>query len=180
MTRIVVLFAVLVSVIAGAAAATQVEYRSPRDLGREATLVVEGTVASSRSYWNASGTKILTETTISVSATHKGAPRSSVRVVQLGGVVGNVRQTVAGALSWRPGEEVVLFLEAMPGGGQRVSGFSQGKFRVERDPDTGRAFIQSPPLDGVELVGAPDGALPRGKTEKVTVDRFISQALGRR
>ena len=114
-----------------------------------------------------------------MNATHKGAARSTVRVVQLGGVVGNVRQTVAGALSWQPGEEVVLFLEAMPDGGHRVSGFSQGKFRVERDPDTGRAFVQSPPLDGVELVGAPDGALPAGDMEKTTVDRFIRQALGR-
>lgn len=179
MKRTVVLIIVLIAVAATTALATQVIYRSPRDLGRDASVVVEGTVQSSRSYWNPAGTKILTETTVAVQSTYKGQAGATVQVLQLGGVVGHVRQSVAGALSWKPGEEVVLFLEQMPGGAHRVSGFSQGKFHVERDPESGRRFVEAPPLDDVKMVGAPDGALPR-KLERMSVDQFINEALGRR
>lgn len=179
MARLLTLVSLIV--LAGATAhATQIQYRSPRDLGREASLVVEGTVRGSRSYWNDSHTKILTETTVDVQSTYKGGETSVVRVLQLGGVVGNVRQSVAGALAWRPGEEVVLFLETLPGGDYRVGGFSQGKFTVERDPDTGRTFVSAPPSGGAEMVGAPEGTMPQGSPQRMSVENFINQALGRR
>ncbi len=182
MTRIST--ALIVALLFGCAVAqaTQVEYRTPRQLGDESSLVVEGKVESTRSYWNASHSKILTEAMVTVASTHKGSDLGAVRVVQLGGVVDNVRMSVAGALSWRVGEEVVLFLEPMRDGSHRVAGFSQGKFRIERDAETGRAFVRAPSMDGVGLVGAPsaDGSIPQATTERMTVDNFINQALGRR
>ena len=73
------------------ASATQIEYRSPRDLGRESSLIVRGKVAAVRSFWNDAGTKVFTETTVSVEEAYKGSQAGTISVLQLGGVVGNVR-----------------------------------------------------------------------------------------
>ena len=77
--------------------ATQVLYRSPQQMGTESSLVVRGEVTSVRSYWNDSHTKILTETSISIGDTYKGASGGTISVVQLGGVVGHVRVNVHGS-----------------------------------------------------------------------------------
>lgn len=182
MHRLILLVGVTVlalALLAPVADATQVLYRTPEQLGADAVLVVDGHVTGVRSYWNDSRTKIITEATVAVEGTHKGSPRSMVTVVQLGGVVGNVRQTVHGALQWRPGEEVLLFLEnAFPGTFQ-VAGFSQGKYHIERD-ERGRRFVRQALPDGAELVGAPDGGKPVTVPAKLSLDRFIDQALGRK
>jgi hypothetical protein len=79
-----------------------------------------------------------------------------------------------------------LFLEPYDGpaaGAEtfQVSGFSQGKFNVERDPRTGRSFVSRPETIGTELVGAPSGAPePSAGVENVTIEQFIDEALGRR
>ena len=52
---------------------------------------------------------------------------------------------------------MILFLEPFQNGSYQVSGFTQGKFNVQRDPDTGQAFLVRPASEGVQLVGAPDG-----------------------
>jgi len=166
-------------IVAPLAQATQVLYKSPQQLGTESALVVRGEVTGVRSYWNQSGTKILTRTSISVDDTYKGASGRSINIVQLGGVVGDVRVTVHGALSWSPGEEVLLFLEPHTGGDWRVSGFFQGKYNVVRDQN-GRAFIKNAPAGDSGLVGAPSaGGQPR-LSGPVALDDFVNQALGRR
>jgi len=158
---------------------TQVLYRSPQQLGSESALVVRGEVTGVRSYWNESQTKILTETRIDVADTFKGATGRAVNVVQLGGVVGNVRMTVHGALSWRPGEEVLLFLEPMGQGAYRVSGFFQGKFNVVRD-DSGVPFVENAPAGDTDVVGAPGAEGRTRPSGPVALDEFVNQALGRR
>ena len=169
-------------ICAGPADATQVIYQSPQQMGTEATLVVRGRVTGIHSYWNESQTKIFTETVIAVDETYKGSGAPTVRVVQPGGVVGNRRMHVHGALVWKPGEEALLFLEPSSRGGHRVTGFSQGKFDIERDPATGRAFVVHPALGGVDVVGAPPGGGQAGvqRGEKTPLEQFVQQALGRR
>jgi hypothetical protein len=137
------------------ASATQVQYQSVEMMGVSAQRIVHGTVAGVRAYWNESRTRILTETTIDISEDYKGAGPARVQVLQYGGVVDDVRMTVAGALSWTPGEEVVLFLEESLPGRHRVSGFSQGKYSVQRDPVTGERFVRQAGLGATELSGAP-------------------------
>ncbi|NIO29562.1 MAG: hypothetical protein GTO29_13525 [Candidatus Latescibacteria bacterium] len=185
MKRFSSIFCVTLLVLAAAASlvqATQILYQSPKQMGRESPLVVKGKVATSRSFWNEKRTKIFTETFVDVDETYKGTGGSTVRIIQIGGVVGNVRMHVHGALSWRPGEEVLLFLEPYGTEGYRVSGFSQGKFEIERDPKTGEAFITRPALEGVEVLGAPvrEGAAPVSRTVKIRLDQFIEEALNRR
>ena len=137
------------------ASATQVQYQSVEMMGTTAQRIVRGTVSDVRPYWNDSRTRILTETTIEISENYKGSGPAQVRIVQFGGVVDGVRMSVAGALSWIPGEEVILFLEDSLPGRHRVSGFSQGKYSVQRDPATGETFVRQAGLGATELSGAP-------------------------
>jgi hypothetical protein len=173
----VVVFAVLMT---GAAEATQIVYQTPEQMGAESALVVRGRVANVRSFWNDTNTKILTETVITIDESYKGGGEATARVLQLGGVVGTVRMHVHGAPSWTRGEEVVLFLEPIDANSYRVSGLSQGKFKVERDPVTGDAFITYPMMEGAEIFGAPsadgDGRAPR--SVKMPLGKFINDALG--
>ena len=95
---------------------------------------------------------------------------------QPGGVVGNVRITAHGALQWKKGEEVLLFLEPSVPGAYQVAGFSQGKYTIERDA-SGKAFVQhARPAD------APDprstsGTQSARATETVTLEQFLDSVL---
>jgi len=152
------------------AQATQVIQRTPQELARESSLIVDGRVASVRSFWNEDHTRILTETTVTVAATHKGTGATTVRVLQPGGVVGNVRQTAHGALAWSRGEEVLLFLEPATPGTWQVSGFSQGKYAVERDARTGNAYLRQ--------AVSPDSE-PAKATGRVSMQQFLNDVLPR-
>jgi len=183
MTRTAVsVFAVLfvAAILAGAAQSTQIIYRSPKQMGDEASLVVSGKVSGVRSYWNDKQTKIFTETTIQIDEAYKGDAASTVRIIQMGGVVGTVRMHVHGALTWRTGEDVLLFLDSHDANRYRVFGFSQGKFGVERDPVTGEAFVTRPILEGAEVLGAPAQGGVANATEPahVPLNQFINNALG--
>lgn len=164
--------AVLIGLFVSAALATQVMERTPRQLAGESTLIVDGKVTGVRSYWNEGHSRILTEAMVAVSGTHKGSAGSTVRVVQLGGVVGNVRMTAHGAVSWKRGEEVLLFLEPALPGSYQVAGFSQGKYLIQRDPNTGKAYVQQamPPDAGTT-------AKTRAGTARVTMDQFLNEVL---
>ena len=166
--------------------ATQVLYKSPRDLGEVSSVVVRGRVASVGSYWNPAHTKIFTRTRITVDQTYKGQPPASIDVVQPGGIVGNIKVTAHGALQWRVGEEVLVFAEPYDERALQVSGFFQGKFGIVRDPATGVAYVEAPAAEGVTLLGAPAPGRPgpqasrRSEIERVTVEEFVNQALGSR
>jgi hypothetical protein len=158
------------------ALATQIIQQPPQQLAKDAALIVDGTVSSVRSYWNNDHTRILTETTVTVGSTHKGAAASSVRVMQPGGVVGNVRQTAHGALQWKRGEEVLLFLEPAQAGAYQVAGFSQGKYVIERDARTGRAYIEQAMPPAGAGPSSSSGAVP-ASAGKVTLEQFLNQVM---
>ena len=180
MKRIILLTCVVAMLMIGAVEATQIVHQTPKQMGEESALVVRGKVSSVRSFWNDSNTKILTETVIAIDESYKGGGDATARVLQLGGVVGTVRMHVHGAPSWTRGEEVVLFLEPIDAINYRVSGLSQGKFKVERDPVTGDAFITYPMMDGAEVLGTPsadgDGRTPH--SARMPLSKFIDDALG--
>ena len=106
----------VVLLMGSSALATQILPLSTQQLADGSPTVVRGTVVEERSYWNDAKTRILTEVEIEVAQSFKGSAPTRLRVVQMGGIVGTTKMTVAGALSWRTGEEVVLFLEpSLPG-----------------------------------------------------------------
>ena len=161
-------------VLAAVGGATEVLYRSPKQLADESSRIVRGKVTGVRSYWNAEKTLIFTEVRVRVDEAYKGPALAEARIVQLGGTVDHLKVTVDGALSWKPAEEVLLFLESNPAGDYQIAGFSQGKFAIERDARTGRAFVKSAGLEGLSLVGAPPG----GAAAKTPLDQFISRTVG--
>jgi hypothetical protein len=189
MRTVTALFLGIVAVAAAVtgARATQVAYMTHRQLGEGSQLVVRGKVTGIESHWNEKRTKIFTSTRVAVDETYKGIGQGIIDVVQLGGVVGNVRVTVHGALSWRSGEEVILFLEPYQAGVSgparyQVSGFSQGKFNVTRDARTGKAYVHRLELEDTELLRAPTAGATslRARMDSVPIEQFINEALGRR
>jgi hypothetical protein len=184
MTRSALLLTVAGILLAATAtrlAATTIIERTPEQLARESTLVVDGKVDAVRSYWSDDHSKIVTEATITVAGTHKGAPARTVRVVQLGGVVGNVRITAHGALAWKRGEEVLLFLESAGDNAYQVAGFSQGKYTIERDARSGKAFVhQALPPEGEGKDSAASGASGTATSERVTLQQFLDRVFPRR
>jgi hypothetical protein len=106
------------------------------ELAKRADAVVVGKVLKMESRWTGDGRQIVTDVHIQVDEPLKGAPAQILIVQQPGGVVGDIGQMVSGLASFKPSEEVVLFLESR-GNGKRylVSGMAQGKYRVERSSD---------------------------------------------
>lgn len=174
--------AVFCGLLSTPAHSTQVIPRSYEELGKDSALVVRGTVDGVRSFWSPNRTKILTEILVSVEEDYKGQAPRQVRILQLGGVVDNVRVTVSGALHWQSKEEVLLFLEPYTADAYQVSGFSQGKFAIERDPVTGKAYVSRGALDGIEW--APTNSTktvsPLQTVKKLSLDMFLDDALGER
>jgi hypothetical protein len=117
-----------------------------------------------------------------VGSTYKGGKAPTVRIVQLGGVVGNVRMTAHGALAWKPGEEVLVFLEPSVPGAFQVAGFSQGKYLIERDARTGKAYVnRALPADTDNTApSASSGAAVARTPEKVTLEQFVDSVLPKR
>lgn len=91
--------------------ATVVLSLSMEELTAKSPLVVRGTVHRVDTQWDEAHTGIWTTSEVVVREVLKGAPRTTVLVKQPGGTVGDFSQRVAGAATFKPGDDVVLFLE---------------------------------------------------------------------
>lgn len=107
------LFAVAL-LISSSALATVVLALSMEELTARAPLIVHCVAQGSNVVWDEPHAKIWTWTELSVKETLKGEVTRQVVVKQPGGVVGEVGMEVAGVATFKPGEEVVLFLEPAP------------------------------------------------------------------
>lgn len=118
--------------VAALASATVVVHETLDDMARRVPTIVHGRVARSVAGWNDDKTRIWTWTELVVTETLKGKHAPLVLVKQPGGEVGPIGQAVAGAATFREGEEVVLFLEPAPDepGAYRVSGLAAGKVAI--------------------------------------------------
>lgn len=141
--RLASLVAALVPLlVAFPAAATQVVHFDTRALVKTSSDIVIGEVQGQRSYWNDRHTKILTEISVRVSQTLKGAPAQELKLVQLGGEVDGMRYNVPGCPVFRRGEQALLFVWRDAAGRPQVNALGQGKFELRRDPATGRQVVQ--------------------------------------
>ena len=105
-------------------------------LVRYADCVVEGTVVSVRSDWNAEGTQIYTDVVLDVSRSEgdcadAGAITRTIRM--LGGTVDDTAMVVDGAPTMNEGEQVVLFLHEDPELFVPIVALERGKFTVAAD-----------------------------------------------
>ena len=140
---------------------------SVEQLARRANVVVIGDVVSAVGAWDAARTGISTRIEVTVAETLKGAAASTLSFSQLGGRVGDLVTTVAGAATFNSGERVLVFLEGRQDGSLRLSDPLHGKFRIERDAATGRD-------DAVRSTGAPS-------VDRIPLDQVRAQvrrALG--
>lgn len=109
-------------------------------MSRAADAVVRGKVTKVQSRWTDDQRKIVTDVELQVSETLKGSPPKTVKIVQPGGVVGDIGQRVDGVAEFKEGEECVVFLERQGDKVFSVVGMAQGKLKVERSSDGKASF----------------------------------------
>ncbi len=145
-----VLFGALAALIAvalllppGAARATVARALDLPELVARADHVVVATALGRSSRWDRFG-RIVSDITLEVEQDLKGRLEKGerVEVTVLGGTVGNLTMTVAGAARMRTGERAVVFLrDAHAPGKLRTVGMGQGVIRLAAEPDTGRMVV---------------------------------------
>ena len=130
-----------------AAFATSVPRMSFEELTDHSEMVVSGEVTRTWSEWDSAHKFIWTHHELAVSGTQKGTAAATVVVSEPGGIVGGLGMSIAGSVIYQNGDKVVVFLERMPNGLLRTTGWGQGKYRV----DGGRLHADES-LRAVEIV----------------------------
>jgi hypothetical protein len=113
--------------------ATSVPRLSFEELTDRSELVVSGQINRSWADWDAEHRYIWTHYELNVSGALKGTAGSGLIFNEPGGIVGETGMSVPGSVGYLTGEDVVIFLQRMPNGYLRTTGWSQGKFRLDRD-----------------------------------------------
>ena len=125
--------------LAAALSATTLSKLRFAELAQKSTAVARLRCLSAISRWE--NGEIWTETRFEVLETEKGLLPGLVSVRMLGGHVEGIRSSVEGVPAFRPGEEVYLFLWGKAGEPFSVLGWSQGTFRIARNPETGAETV---------------------------------------
>jgi hypothetical protein len=142
--------ALAVILFAAAAGASQVLHQTLRELTLGSSDIVIGLVEGTSAHWDGSHRKIITEVTVRVSESLKGAPAERITLTQLGGDLDGFRYSVPGSPLFRPGEEALLFVWRDAKGRAQVNGLAQGKFEITTDPATGERTVQRA-LEGLRV-----------------------------
>ena len=158
------------------ASATTVLQADLPELARTADAIVHGTVRRMESRWSGDGRRIVTDVEIEVTESLKGQPGATVLVTQPGGKVGDVGQVVQGLATFKPGEEVVLFLERRGPRAFRVAGMTQGKYQVQRSSD-GTQALAVPEPSGETLLLDPDTRQPTASTHRTQALSELKAAI---
>jgi hypothetical protein len=170
------IFAVLV---ASTARAATFIVPSDRALVGASKAIVVATAGTSWGRW-APGGWIETVTELRVEEVIKGrvAAGETIRVTELGGIVGDVGYVVAGSPTYAEGERVLLFLETNDRGEWVSKNMAVGKFDHAEDVKGRRLLVR----DGAEIVGwETDGAAHREpvRTEEGFLNFVRATAQGR-
>jgi hypothetical protein len=123
------------AMLAGGAEATRATTllrMSLEQLSKTAQVIVRAQCVGSASEWE--GGEIWTVNSFRVEETWRGtAGGSQIQVRLIGGRAGNFTSSVSGVPRFRPGEDVVLFLEKTSRGEFTVVSWEQGTFRIARE-----------------------------------------------
>ncbi len=130
-----ILFLTGLALLAVAASATTLSRLRFEELVNRATAVARLRCIGAESFLE--NGEIWTETLFETVELNKGLLPGVIRVRMIGGRVGNLRSRIDGVPAFRPGEEAYVFLWGHEGEPFRVLGWSQGTFRIARDPQTG-------------------------------------------
>jgi hypothetical protein len=128
--------------------ATTLEQLTLDDMAQKSTAIVRARVTGS--YAAKRGNDIYTYFQLEVLETWKSGP-ATTEVAIPGGVVDEIRQSVAGAPELKLGQEYVLFLWTSRSGLTQVIGLSQGVFNLAAGAVANRAPATELMLDGSGL-----------------------------
>jgi hypothetical protein len=160
---LILLVLLAVGLVAVPAGASTFLAMTQDELVRDSAAVIQGRVLQVNSYWEKTGTVIVTEALIQVEDTVFGDVPTVVAVKTFGGRVGNFYVEAHGFPTFRVNQRVLLFLEPDQDGDMRVTGYQQGQFRISMDK-AGREMAV-PALDlGANLLTKDGRALPRQQT----------------
>jgi hypothetical protein len=113
--------------------------RDVRELTTRSEAIVHGRIVRQWSAWDASRETIWTHSVLEPVEVLHGREQSSFTISEPGGVVGDVGMDISGAVPFRVGEEVVVFLRRMPNRALRVTGLAAGKYLISTRRASGRA-----------------------------------------
>jgi hypothetical protein len=134
-----ILFLAGIALVAIAANATTLSRLRFEELANQATAVARVRCLGAESRWE--GAEIWTETRFEIVEVNKGILPREVTVRMMGGRVGNIHSRVEEVPAFRPGEEAYVFFWSREGEPYRVLGWSQGTFRISKDPQTGLELV---------------------------------------
>jgi len=144
------------------------------ELADTSDLVVAGRPTRSWTAWDASHKYIWTHYEVSVTSVHKGAPGSTVELAEPGGVLDGIAMGIAGSVGYTPGEYVLVFLQRMPNGYLRTTGWGQGRYPIDAH---GRIRADSV-MRGLEIVDT--GTQAAASTPLTTLEGMSLNELSRR
>jgi len=98
----------------------------------QSDLIVSGTITRSWTAWGSSHRYIWTHYEMAVSGAAKGTPGATVTISEPGGVLDGQGFAVGGAVVYQPGETVLVFLNRVPNGYLRTTGWAQGKCAIDQ------------------------------------------------
>lgn len=151
---------ILLVVLSRPSSASVVVPASLEELSRSAIAIVHGEVSRVESRWAESGRRrIETLVAIEVRQYLKGNLGGTVVIRVPGGRMGRYQSVMAGAPTFREGDEVILFLGANGPSYPFILGLGQGVYRVARNVASSAALV-SPPALTVQAQGA--GRVVRG------------------
>ncbi len=124
---------------ASVAGATTIERMSLAKLSQAAPLIVRARCTGNSVALDAG--EIWTFTSFQVEETWRGDALPQITVRLLGGTMGNITSHVSGVPQFRPGEDVILFLQPTARGDFSVVSWRQGTFRISRDPSGTQSYV---------------------------------------
>jgi hypothetical protein len=134
-----ILFLVGLALLAVVASATTMSRLRLLDLTEQSTAIARLRCIGAKSQWDQG--EIWTETKFEVVQREKGVLPGIITVRMIGGNVGHLHSRVDEVPQFHPGEEVYLFLWSREGQPFQILGWSQGTFRIARDPRSGLEVV---------------------------------------
>jgi len=146
--------AIMIAVLANPALATTVTKLSLEQLVQRADLIVQGQVQSVHSQWDEQRRLVFTYVSIRVDEPLKGERLQSVLIRQIGGSVGTIEMSVAGAPQFKSGQKALVFLKRQDATTFQVVGMNQGLYRIVEDSAVSRVV-------GMDLLDSKTGEITK-------------------
>ncbi|MEY4168038.1 MAG: hypothetical protein RIR52_1862, partial [Acidobacteriota bacterium] len=135
----------------GTVSASTVIIPSDEEMVIGSRAIIRGTVISSLSSYDPRYRSVFTYTILRLTKTFKGdvTPDAAGEIVikEPGGIAGNIGSEIFGIPQFKPGEDVLLYLDTWPDGSLRVYQWFLGKYMITVNPLTGRELISRESAD---------------------------------